>query len=117
MAKVTYTKGQLQAFTVKELLTIDLSEGIVDTILSEKVEKGYIKHMVIRENQLDWKDWTCLISVHPSKKVTLHFHQNNKFIFPMIEKCATIYKVECKYRAPLDARYTEHFPKVEDVYN
>jgi hypothetical protein len=96
---------------------VDLSEGIVATILSEKVENGFIKHMVIEENQDDWKNWKCLISVHPSKKVTLHFHQNYDFIFPMIEKCATFYKIECKYRAPLNARYAKDFPEVEDVYN
>ena len=44
---------------------VDLSEGIVATILSEKVENGSIKHMVIEENQDDWKNWKCLISVHP----------------------------------------------------
>jgi|TARA_R110000787_G_scaffold81538_2_gene176756 hypothetical protein len=43
MAKVTYTKGQLMAFTVKELRTIDLSVEIGNVSKSELI-KGMLKN-------------------------------------------------------------------------
>ena len=48
MAKVTYTRGQLEAFTVKELLTIDLSEGIGNVSKSELIV-GMLKNQKAAE--------------------------------------------------------------------
>ena len=57
MAKVTYTKGQLMAFTVKEMKTLDLyskidpkglsKEGIVKAMISaQKAEQKAIKKAI-----------------------------------------------------------------------
>jgi hypothetical protein len=95
----------------------ELEDGIIDTILSEKITDGYIKHLIIYQGKEDWKHWKIFISVYPNKRTEIYFFQKNEFVFPLLQKCAVIYCVEGKYRPPLDQKYAIAFPSIDEVYS
>ena len=48
-------------------IDFELEDGIIDTILSEKITDGYIKHLIIYQGKEDWKHWKIFISVYLRK--------------------------------------------------
>ena len=98
-------------------IDFDLNNAVKDSILSEKHGDSFIIHTLYGQHGDTWQHYQCLTSVHPNGETSIWiFTSNSEHFFNMIQYCAVMYRMESKYRAPLDPRFASDFPSVEEVY-
>lgn len=112
---ITFKDGQYPRQLTWNDISFDLNCAVRDTLFSEKVEDGYITHLVYGQYGDQWKYYCCIVSTHPNGSVIVSFVTDNEMI-DMCQNCAYIEIMENRYRPPMNGRYASDFPTIEQVY-